>query len=358
VTPEQDETDEEFSLDQIELRGFSRSLAELEWLLLVLVLLFFVAPGVPTGDPFRLIVAMSSYALLIVAFRYLKFYRRETRWKLAIETWVMVAFITGILWETGKAESPLINLYLLVIIASGLTLGKTTTMLQLLLVASIYFLSAFRLQGEAVFTIATISDLMAKFAPFLLTAYLVTMLSADLHYAKKVFRLLSETDDMTGIQNRRAFQLVLEREAKQAARYKRRFSVLMIDADGLKAVNDDYGHEAGDRLIKLVATSIKEGLRASDSCARYGGDEFVALLPEADQAQAVAAGERIRRAVVNSSFDYQGNSVSASVSIGVATCPDHGSEIADLMRAADQALYSVKKGGGNDVAAAVRQACG
>src|SRR5687767_3438501 len=110
-----------------ELRGFSRTVREIEWLLLVLVLLYHAVLTPDDEGSDAIAMALFFFGAFVLAFHYVNFYRRESYWKLAIETWVMIVFITWILMYTGRLESPLINLYLLVVIASALILGKSTT---------------------------------------------------------------------------------------------------------------------------------------------------------------------------------------------------------------------------------------
>lgn len=339
----------DLSIEQVELKGFSRSVAELEWLLLILVLLYFVAPGTVVHDRQGVILAMVGFAVFVFAFRYLNFYTRETRWKLAIETWVMIGFITWVLWNTGGVDSALLNLYLLVIITSGLTLGKVTTLLEFALITSCYLYMGYPVYSGSSFTIEAFTDLMSKFSPFLLVAYLTTMLSADLHFAKRMFKMLAETDELTGLLNVRAFGKVVERELSKSVRYSHPFAVLMIDADELKSINDRFGHEAGNRLIQMVARTIGDCLRSSDVLARYGGDEFVVLLPETDRFQAREAGERIRAAVQNASFDAGGKRIATTVSVGIASFPNDGATIAEITEHADRAMYQSKNAGRNSV---------
>src|SRR5688500_6907102 len=126
------------TLSEEELRGFSRTVAEIEWLTVILVLLYQVifSPGPEASS--NLALGTLLFAGFVLAFHYLNFYRKESNWKIAIETWVMIAFITWVLMQTGRLESPLINLYLLVIITTALTLGKAATLLQMALIATCY----------------------------------------------------------------------------------------------------------------------------------------------------------------------------------------------------------------------------
>lgn len=330
-------------VEQVELKGFSRSFAELEWLLLVLVLLYSVAPGAHTGNQWVILQHSLWFAAFVLAFRYLNFYKTETRWKLALEVWVMIAYITCVLWYTGKIDSPLLNLYLLVIITSGMTLGKLTTLLVLALITTIYVYMGIPVISRGTFTLEHFSTLMTVFSPYLIVAYLTTMLSADLQFARKMFKHLSETDVMTGLMNRRSFSNVITTEHNKSVRYNRAYSVLMVDADGLKMINDEHGHEAGDKLIITLAKTIEACLRESDSLARYGGDEFVALLPETNRTRAEEAAERIRKAVENTSFDMSGHLIKATVSIGVSSYPEDTDSVDGALSKADRALYKCKR---------------
>jgi diguanylate cyclase (GGDEF)-like protein len=334
-----------FSIEQLELRGFSRSMAELQWLLVALVTLYYVAPKTPIANPPLFIGATVLYTASVLLHRYCGLFTTETRLKLALETWLMVGFITYLLWQTGYADSPLLNLYLLVLIISGLTLGKTTTLLQLGLIFAIYVQSDYRATGEIALTTATLNDLLTKFAPMVLTTYLVMLLAADIKFSRVALQNVSHTDDLTRLPNRRAFRATLKREFERAHRHQRPFAVMMIDADGLKPTNDQHGHAAGDRLLTSIADVLKSALRGTDNCARYGGDEFIALLPEADAHTALDAAERIRTGVANTSFDFDGQRVQCTVSVGIASYPADASSLDELLLAADRALYRAKNQG-------------
>lgn len=340
---------DEMDVEHVELKGFSRSIAELEWLLLILVILYIVVPGNYVTDKWLIIKTCIYFAGFVLAFRYLNFYERESRWKLAVEIWVMIAFITWILWNTGKIDSPLLNLYLLVIITSGLTMGKFTTLLILLLITCVYVFMGYPVYSASTLSLQNFGRLMTIFSPYLLIAYLTTMLSADLQYARRMFKYLSETDDLTGLDNIRSFNNILVQEMKKSQRYDQMFSVLMLDADNLKDINDRHGHEAGDRLIKAMANTIQSCLRESDTLARYGGDEFIALLPQTDKKNATEAAERIRRAIENTAFDMDGVQIKSTASIGIATYPEQADNINELLRKADLSLYSSKNEGRNRI---------
>ena len=287
------------------------------------------------------------YAAFVIGFRYFNVYRDESRWKLAIETWAMLIFITWVLYYSGRLESPLVNLYLLCIITASLTLGKLVTMLEMALVVACYVFLGYSSTQDSLFWLSNAGDFMVRLAPMLLVAYITTMLSADIRSALSRIKIISETDELTGIYNVRAFTSIASRSHKQSLRYRHTYSIVMIDSDNLKAVNDACGHDAGNRLLKLTVTCVQESLRETDVFARYGGDEFVLLLPQTGPDGAYEVAERIRKTIAATPLDTQGKQIPLSVSIGVASFPDHGDDLAVIMNRADQALYTSKRGGRN-----------
>jgi diguanylate cyclase (GGDEF)-like protein len=336
-------------LDSEDLRSFSRSMAELQWLLLILVLLYYFIPIRPITNSEALIVIMVCYSASIIVFRYLKLLTRETRWKLALETWLMVAFISLALWHTGLVESPLLNLYLLVIIACAITLGKAMTLLEVVLIAVCYLYMGYVGYGDGIFTPQTFTLLMAKFSPFLLVAYVTSMLANDILSAKKKITLMSQMDELTGLLNLRAFNLILHKEIARTGRSGHAFTVLMLDVDSLKVINDRHGHIAGSRLLQAIAAAITTSVRTADVVGRYGGDEFVILLANTSAAEARIVAGRIRTAVNNTSLEHNGETIHTSVSIGIASFPEGVSHAEEVLEKADRALYNSKRSGRNRV---------
>jgi diguanylate cyclase (GGDEF)-like protein len=336
-------------IEQLELKGFASSIAEIEWLLLLLIILYYVAPDSAMQNPAGLVVAMIGFTLFVLGFHYLNASAEQKRWKLALETWVMIVFITWVIWNTGGISSPLINLYLLVIIISAITLGKVVTLLEIAMIGAFYFYIASS-DGQS-YTYTEFSRVMIYFSPFVLVAYITTLLVADLQKGRSMFKEMAETDDMTHLLNKRSFLPLYKHAVEYALHSSEALTVMMIDADNLKDVNDQHGHQAGDKLILTVAKAISECLRATDIVCRYGGDEFVAVLPKLGPDKAWELGERLRKAVANTSFDVSGRRIQATVSIGIATYPAQVSDITQLLEKADESLYLSKRTGRNRVMA-------
>lgn len=170
-------------------------------------------------------------------------------------------------------------------------------------------------------------------------------------YADRLARLAT-TDSLTGLYNPRAFHDRLRLELGRMARYRETLSLLILDLDGMKRVNDQFGHEAGDAALRSVAAAIRSGLREIDLGARIGGDEFAVLAPQTDAKSAVALAERLRALVAKSVDGSAGRSTTVSIGIvSVASSTDEPPTPASLMATADTALYAAKRAGGNRVSA-------
>jgi diguanylate cyclase (GGDEF)-like protein len=165
----------------------------------------------------------------------------------------------------------------------------------------------------------------------------------------RVTREKAQTDALTGLPNRRSFQWNLRREFERAERHQRPLSLLMIDLDFLKAINDEYGHPVGDTVIRTAAEKIVSASRYSDyQASRYGGEEFAVILPETDLEGALAAAGRICQAIAEARLSTVRQ---FTASIGAACYPVNAATQESLIAAADEALYHAKRSGRNQVAA-------
>ena len=161
----------------------------------------------------------------------------------------------------------------------------------------------------------------------------------------------STHDPLTGIYNRRYLDESLARELSLAARTRQPISVVMGDLDHFKAVNDQYGHLAGDEVLRCFGNLLRLHTRDTDICCRYGGEEFILVLPGVPQAIGVERAEQLRRLTEGSPVCYRDSLISVTASFGVATFPHHGTTADDLITAADRALYAAKSNGRNRVTA-------
>lgn len=186
---------------------------------------------------------------------------------------------------------------------------------------------------------------LAAFSPTVATLGFVLMCGDRLH---QELERQATIDSLTGISNRRTLGELATRAIAAAHRHRRSLGLLLLDADHFKRINDVYGHEVGDEALQLIAATLQCELRSEDLLGRLGGEEFVIVLPDADDAAARAGAERLRHAVEATEFSAQHRRIPLSISVGVAVIDDND-DFASLLRRADQAMYAAKRAGRNRV---------
>jgi diguanylate cyclase (GGDEF)-like protein len=159
----------------------------------------------------------------------------------------------------------------------------------------------------------------------------------------------AETDPLTGLANRRRFDESLERELSQSDRFGHPVSLVLVDIDHFKRVNDAHGHEAGDAVLRAVARMLADGIRAVDLCARFGGEELAILLPQTTATGAFELADRLRRRIAGRPIRVNDAEIAVTASFGVASYPDVVCSRDALFAAADAALYGAKHDGRNQV---------
>jgi diguanylate cyclase (GGDEF)-like protein len=330
-------------IEQAQLRGFARTVSEVEWLLLFLVVLylFVVVPSL-AGHP-ALVGTMIAFAAFVLVFRYARPLGSRVRLKLTIEIFGMLAFLTAVLSFAGGVQSPLMNLYLLPVVTAALALGKRETALVVVLVCGCYVLLEVITGDTARLTPDFAISAVGVLAPFALVAFCTSLLVDNINRAKQQIRALSDRDELTGLLNMRAFTRLAEQEHELANRSERSYSILMVDIEHLKVINDTYGHEAGNRAVKLVGEALRRLTRSSDLVARYGGDEFVVLLGNADKAIAEEVAQRVRNVVFATTLEVDVKMVRIKANVGAATFPENGNALQVVMTAADRMMYKDKE---------------
>lgn len=179
----------------------------------------------------------------------------------------------------------------------------------------------------------------------------IKALQDKLREANELLLKISYTDHLTGLYNRRHLMEILDKEFMRAKRNRNAFSLVILDADHFKRINDKYGHQAGDSVLAVIASVFRKELRCYDTAARYG-EEFIALLPDSNAEEAARVAERIRKAIESTTFTGDKAGLSVTVSLGVAQYPSEGVDsVETLIREADKALYRAKVNGRNRVEA-------
>ena len=320
-----------------EMGRLLRSVTEIDGLLVLLTLLyFFVAhPGFP--HPRLYMTAIAAYGALVLALRFARVWSAYPREKLVIAAAAMVLFITSVLAFSGGDHGALLNLYLLPIITSALMLGRGPTVLIVMLVLTGRMSLSHFVEGHDVLTLAYALTVLAEGVPVLLVALLTSTLAADIQDVHERLQVRSDQDDLTGVLSLQAFTRLMEEERARASRRGNNFALLLVDVDGLKSVNERFGHEAGNRALAAVAQALKRSSRSVDLVARYGGDEFLMFLSGSGPSVAKVVANRIRHNIGTTTLQFGGSLHRVTVSIGVAVFPADGKDLRDLIPAADRA---------------------
>jgi diguanylate cyclase (GGDEF)-like protein len=173
----------------------------------------------------------------------------------------------------------------------------------------------------------------------------------------KELHQLSITDGLTGLLNRKHILELLDKEISRSRRYGQPVSILMLDIDHFKNVNDTYGHQTGDAVMRRLADCFYEAVRENDMVGRYGGEEFLILLPDSNAQNGIQTAQRIRKMVRDLEIETSGENVTVTVSIGVSSYPQYGQDADAVICAADAALYQAKSNGRNQVVLSETNAC-
>ena len=271
------------------------------------------------------------------------------RAKYLVEGGVSILFVTLVVVLTGGAASPFFFAFVLIVVGAALVVPPTATV-GLVVLASASYLVAIALEltpGSA--DVGLIAVVGVNLVSLVLLAYVAMVVAREQRRTRLAAVRLSTTDALTGLANRGYLIAAIEREIERGTRYGRGFCLLMADLDNLKAVNDSYGHRAGDHVLAGVADVIRDGVRRIDTSARLGGDEFVVLLPETDPTGAFVVAEKIRQGVASMRTVERAGPVPVSVSIGLVAWPDDGTTLDQLMDGVDEAMYAAKQRGRNRI---------
>jgi diguanylate cyclase (GGDEF)-like protein len=268
--------------------------------------------------------------------------------KFVLEGSVAITFATLLVVLTGRDQSPFFFTFPLIVGGAALVVSPRVT-LALASAASLAYIVAIAPPGSAGIPPATVAIVGINITALVLLAYVAMVIAREQRRARDAAIRLSTIDPLTGLFNRTFFFAAVEREIARSARSGRGFCLLMMDLDELKQINDRLGHFFGDRVLRGVGEVIRASGRKIDTSARYGGDEFVVLLPETDPTGAYVLAEKIRLGVADLKVEVSGSVLQPSVSIGVVSYPEDGATSDELMITADTSMYRSKRAGKNRV---------
>jgi diguanylate cyclase (GGDEF)-like protein len=269
--------------------------------------------------------------------------------KFIVEGSVAITFATLLVLLTGGSSSPFFFIFPLIVGGAALVVSPRITF-GLALIASLGYVLAVAAPGSGAISPNTVATVGINLTALILLAYVAMVIAREQRRARDAAIRLSTIDSLTGLFNRSFFFAAVDREIARSARSNRGFCLLMMDLDELKTINDKHGHYFGDRVLRGVGEVIRSRVRRIDTAARYGGDEFVVLLPETDPTGAYVLAEKVRLGV--NEIDLPAATAAAfqpSISVGVVSFPEDGRTSDELLISADQAMYASKRGGKNRV---------
>jgi diguanylate cyclase (GGDEF)-like protein len=264
--------------------------------------------------------------------------------KFIVEGSVAITVATLLVALTGGVDSPFFFAFPLIVGGAALVVSPPIT-LTLVTAAAIGYLLAVVAGSQGALGPATAAVVGVNLTALVLIAYVAMVIARAQRRTRDAAIRLSTVDSLTSLFNRTFFFAALDREIARSARSGRGFCLLMMDLDELKAINDRLGHFTGDRVLRGVGAVITSGVRQIDTAARYGGDEFVVLLPETDPTGAYVLAEKIRIGVNAMPIELPAAAPRPSLSIGVVAYPDDGRTADELIISADGAMYASKRAG-------------
>ncbi|MPZ15845.1 MAG: diguanylate cyclase [Chloroflexi bacterium] len=344
--------------EQRRLRAYDRLNAIADVLAISVVMVFAYFFPTPLFHPFVVYGLGVFMAILSILWHVLVPERLLVPAKLFAKSIIDALFVTLVVHFTGATRSPFLFLYYVILPAVALSLGLRPTFVVAGVITVGYVLaSGVAIEGLLLEPLAFVY-FWATVVSFWLVGFLAAFLADEAEKARRAVaeakekvEIFSKIDWLTGLYNMRHFDAVAVQEFARAERYGRPLALLMVDSDHLKRINDTYGHQAGDQLIADLSRLIMQQARMSDTVIRYGGDEFLVVLPETDAAGARFLAERIRSAVETYRFSVNGREVANTVSIGIASYPTDAADTMSLLARADAALYQSKLAGRNQVTA-------
>lgn len=269
---------------------------------------------------------------------------------------VAIVAVTLLVALTGGVGSPFVVGYFLIVGAATLSADDRSPALLSVASSLAYLFTIALAPADQQSGIAGTAWALFNVLALALLASIATVIGRQQRRANQAAMRLADFDPLTGLYTRTHLFDAISREIARSGRVGRGFCLLMVDLDGLKPINDTFGHQVGDRVLQAVTEVIRRNVRQSDLAARYGGDEFVIVLPETASAGAQVLAEKLRREIGGLVLRADARPVEVSVSIGLASHPEDGTAAEGLMASVDAAMYESKRRGKNQVVSYVTMA--
>ena len=337
------------AFDDVPPRSYDRVVRIVSWSFLLVVTVMVAVTGLwPENQP-AIFVLVALAGLFVLVVHDLLPADAIGPAKYVLEGSVSITFATLLVALTGGIESPFFFSFPLIVAGASLVVPPTVTGILAVVAAIGYTLAVVGTAPPGPLAVTTVTTIGLNITALVLLAFVGIIIAREQRHAREAAIRLSTIDPLTGLFNRTFFFAAIEREIARCARSGRGFCLLMMDLDELKAINDRYGHFHGDRVLRGVGDVIDQGVRRIDTAARYGGDEFVVVLPETDPTGAYVLAEKIRLGVASLDIAIPRSTIQPSLSIGVVSYPGDGLTADELMIAADSAMYRSKRAGKNRV---------
>jgi diguanylate cyclase (GGDEF)-like protein len=329
--------------------SYGTAVRVLWWVSIALVLIGIgVADAFESSRPAIYLVGAAAVGVVVLVHDLLPA-RLRTLPVSVVEVVAALAIITVLLTLTGHGRSPFAYAYALVAVAVALASTRASA-LAVAAAATLSFLGVLWIDpARDSYAAEQLLGFALTVGSIWLLAYLASVFASAERAMRSAVEKMSRIDPLTGLFNSSQLYPMLEQEVQRTRRSERGFCLLMIDLDGLKAVNDTYGHHRGDEVLRALGVVIRSSIRNLDTAYRLHGDEFMVLLPETDFAGAFVVAEKVRAGAEEVGLVAGGVEMLTSVSIGLVSCPEDGTTADELMLAADRAMYQAKSLGRNQV---------
>lgn len=341
--------DEERDDDEVVTRAYDRVVRIVSWVFLLATTTIVAVSGLWSVNQGAILALLAISGLFVLVVHDLLPNGALGPAKFVVEGSVAITVATLLVVLTGGVMSPFFFTYPLIVGGAALVVSPPITVGLTATAALGYLLAAALGSPDGVVSPAATATAGINLTAMILLAYVAMVIGREQRRTRDDAIRLSTIDPLTNLFNRGFFFAALEREISRSARSRRGFCLLMMDLDELKSINDRLGHFHGDRVLHGVGEVITAGVRRIDTAARYGGDEFVVLLPETDPTGAYVLAEKIRIGVESMPVELSDTSVVPSLSIGVVSYPHDGTTADALMISADEAMYASKRAGKNRV---------